>query len=1180
MDEFKKKDPQKKYTKKLKKQTDRLHENSGKEKQLHLKITNQKQPDDKIRTTVKFVREEKSLNYDTQGLLHKLANQRFRVVGDVPKLSDMQPKGSLGKAALQTAKAGSFVIKKTGSALLTAESAGIKFNDYLRQKDKDKQQKILSNEQFQIKFTRRPNDKGKYKTYINFTRGENNFKLQHKGIVHRIANQKYRLVGDVPLTSKWVDTKLNKWNPKTVTGKAAKGLIQSGKTVLNTTSSAALKTALAIDSGAVKLTEHGKFHAKRTIAEGVMKYKRESNDDANKAVLAVSQFAFDGMKGMRYHAKKKKQHRLHKARYRLQKYSARDLKLQMKPVLKLNKRNIKEKKALLKINKISYKQSLAKVGKYRLAGKNPAALKKVQSQKKTRFKAQKKQYKQEKKLLKTQRKKVKSKLKFSKKNLSNLRLSSLLSTPMPLALRPVKYGSGRIIASGYQKALYADESNDFMKAVDAVKRQGLDRMKRQLSPSKLLDKNQIKKSKLQKKQGKQKAKLVKREGKLKSKIELKKTPAAKKTKPKLTAGKLKNAVNNFVKNVYEKEVKWFFMHLFIPVLLILLLFIMLFSCTSATITQSGFILGTFVAQDIDLSQAEEYYTKLGFDMNGKIMNIAPSGVISKNYKDVLKSLGIDTKNMTDDPTNVYWGKSDRLNYDPVWDFDPWKLWSFLCAYNYELVTNKDKTQDVKYWKFNDKIKNQIKQLFVDEYQFECVYDNASHWEELYNYDFKGFHYTTSGGFTDYGYVIFKEMPDSLKQFGVGKTVYFNIENGEILNCNKGYSSTGWYFQDQRYTITDPSGNSSEPFYQYAPNDAFQTEYSGGYGRYHQFEYLLNGQKTVTWIWIPRHQYSSKLPDGSDFQNKFNVIAAPKDVVVELYKVPNTLYIGELAYYNAPIDLVKNDWRSYMTKVINGETKIWSMGGFIEKCFKSGEPDGMTTNTGLCSFYQKYEWKKECNLYYNVKRKKTFDQVIMNKLNTLSDKKERIAYYNVLLGSEKGVSLYGNHQTYGNPLSGDSFKEYIKLGNILNFYGYDMQGWNFNHCNIAANGGLHKGVDVYYPSGLPISAPFDCKIDQYDAKNHVVILRKNDVDYWYDDKRDTMIYITNITLKSGYSKGSVLKNGENFAVSSANRKCMQGGKTKPNETINSNLGYDYVHIAAYIDTDGYGWNFVDPMLLFT
>jgi len=28
-----------------------------------------------------------------------------------------------------------------------------------------------------------------------------------------------------------------------------------------------------------------------------------------------------------------------------------------------------------------------------------------------------------------------------------------------------------------------------------------------------------------------------------------------------------------------------------------------------------------------------------------------------------------------------------------------------------------------------------------------------------------------------------------------------------------------------------------------------------------------------------------------------------------------------------------------------------------------------------------------------------------------------------------------------------------------------------------------------------------------------------------------------------------------------------------------LPYDYVHVAAYIDTDGYGWNYVDPILLF-
>lgn len=1179
MDDFKKKDPQKKYTKKLKKQTDRLHENSGIEKQLHLKITNQKQPDDKIQTTVKFVREEKSPDYDTQGLLHKLANQRFRVVGDVPKLSDMKPESAFGKAALQTAKAGNFVIKKTGSALLTAESAGLKFNDYLRQKDIEKQQKILSKEQLQIRFTRRPNDKGKYKTYINFTRGENNFKLQNRGIVHRLVNQKYRFVGDVPPVSKRIDTSLNKWMPKTAKGKAAKGIIQGGKTVLKTTSNTALKTALAADSGIVKLTDYSKYYAKRAVNEGVLKYKRESDDDANKAVLEASQLVFDTGMGIKHHFKKKKQHQLHKARYRLQKYSARDLKLQMKPVLKQNKRDLKAKNALLKINKISYKQNLDKLGRYRLAGKDPDALYKVQNLKKTQFRVQKKLYKQEKKLLKKQRKKVTSELKFSSRKLRNLRLSNLLSTPMPLVLRPMKYSGKRIAASSYQKAINADQNNDFMKVADTIKRQGLDRAARELSPSKLLEKNQQKNNKAQKKHNKQKSKLQKSEKKLKSKAELKKSSTTKKTASKL-ADKAKKAVKKSVNNVYKKEVVYFFAAHAIPLILVLLLFVMLFSCTSATISQSGFILGTFAAQDIDLSQAEEFYTKLGFDMNKKIINIAPDGVISKSYKTYLKNLGINTKFMTDDPTSVYWGRSDKLNYDPVWDFDPWKLWSFLCAYNYEFVTNQDNTQDVKYWEFNDKIKNQIKQLFVDEYQFECVYDNASHWEELYNYDFKGFHYTVGGGFQGYGRVEFQTMPDSLSQFALGNNIYFSIDNGEILNYNKNYASTGWYFQDQRYMVTDPSGRSFEPFYQYDTN-AFQTEYSGGYGRYHQFVYRITGetQNRETWIWIPRHPYTVQLPDGRDFQNTFNVIAAPNDVAVEQYKGANTLYIAELAFFNPDLNLMTDDW-SYVSNTVNDEVKVWGMGEFISKCYETGKPEGMTNNKGLCSFYQKYEWKKECSLYYNVKQKKTFEQVILDKLSTLSDKEERIAYYNILIGSEDGMSLYGNHQTLANPFTGGTFKDYMEVGNILNHYGYDMQGWDLQHCNIAVNGTYHKGVDVYYPANMPICAPFDCKIDKYDAENHVVVLRKNSVDYWYDDKRDTAIYLTNITLNSGYSKGSTLKSGENFAVSSANGKCMYGEATKTDKTINSDLPYEYVHIAAYIDTDGYGWNFVDPILLFT
>lgn len=63
---------------------------------------------------------------------------------------------------------------------------------------------------------------------------------------------------------------------------------------------------------------------------------------------------------------------------------------------------------------------------------------------------------------------------------------------------------------------------------------------------------------------------------------------------------------------------------------------------------------------------------------------------------------------------------------------------------------------------------------------------------------------------------------------------------------------------------------------------------------------------------------------------------------------------------------------------------------------------------LINYYNANYWKTDCRLYYNVKQKKTFDEVISKKLNSMSHADERITYYNLLVGTDSGT-MYGNHQ---------------------------------------------------------------------------------------------------------------------------------------------------------------------------
>ena len=150
----------------------------------------------------------------------------------------------------------------------------------------------------------------------------------------------------------------------------------------------------------------------------------------------------------------------------------------------------------------------------------------------------------------------------------------------------------------------------------------------------------------------------------------------------------------------------------------------------------------------------------------------------------------------------------------------------------------------------------------------------------------------------------------------------------------------------------------------------------------------------------------------------------------------------------------------------------------------------------------------------------------------------------------------------NIFDGETIKNYT----FLNGYGYDVQNWNEKHCKI---NDLHEGIDISYTGNL--YAPFDCKIA--DIGENSIVLRKEDVIYWYDGnggtKRDTEIYLTNAVLADGLQKGDTIKSGEIFAKSTNYQHCDNF----------ENPMSDYVHVKVRIDTDGFGWNYIDPRLVF-
>lgn len=205
---------------------------------------------------------------------------------------------------------------------------------------------------------------------------------------------------------------------------------------------------------------------------------------------------------------------------------------------------------------------------------------------------------------------------------------------------------------------------------------------------------------------------------------------------------------------------------------------------------------------------------------------------------------------------------------------------------------------------------------------------------------------------------------------------------------------------------------------------------------------------------------------------------------------------------------------------------------------------------MYGYYEKYKWKTECKLYYNVKQNKTFDEVIADKLGSMSHSDERLQYYSLLIGTDGSASMYGNHQTLHNLLPGATIRDY----SLKREFGYEMTGWNTD------SDGLYQGIKVYCTNGDKLKAPFKGKITDVDTDDNKITIRKDDVEYWYDGtggtERDTEVTIANAVLLSGFSEGDTVNDGQEFAKTTAGN----------------------VNFHIYIDTDGYGWDYIDPRLV--
>lgn len=217
---------------------------------------------------------------------------------------------------------------------------------------------------------------------------------------------------------------------------------------------------------------------------------------------------------------------------------------------------------------------------------------------------------------------------------------------------------------------------------------------------------------------------------------------------------------------------------------------------------STFLLGTYNVLDKDLSEAEEYYTKLLYDTNVAIIQCGSS----RHWKDGLRHFGVDTNGYRRTPAQFTPRSGDV-------DYDVWKVWSFLCAYLYDYDSD---AHEMKMWKFNDDVKDALKELFNSQYAFDHRYASGGHWsgvdeDPLPDYGPMGYLEKTTVGNAEWMHrlLTFENLPDEIKGFADyhelqnerGETYYeywlhYNDRNGEILDVSDDAEewacATGWY----------------------------------------------------------------------------------------------------------------------------------------------------------------------------------------------------------------------------------------------------------------------------------------------------------------------------------------------------------------------------------------------------
>lgn len=699
--------------------------------------------------------------------------------------------------------------------------------------------KVIGNsftgKEFHIRAERIQNENGKYRTRYSVVQTTAPL-YKPPGLIHHAVDFSRRFEGDFKRYS--VTEKLNSLTPVT---KGEKFIVNSAKAVNETrkfTTTGLTKVALVSETTCLAVAGH--YYRKFS---GKLNYEFDSVDTGKIVAKSVSALrSFNNVRRTVYTHNIKKSYFRQKQNSLLSDKSRKDaLRNDYKSSKQSNKLKLIQRKAQLReIHKVYSSNSIVKAS-------SKSTLEKVKQRKRiaTKLNQPTTDLKIKKKLLKNQKKIVR----FTRRE-------KLHYLTVPLSVKAIRsvtitHPTSFIVNKSSQYA----HDNDFIHGISAIRNstQTIKSAVKQNSfrrYSRIQKKNEARRQKIHKKENKLQArnsKLLKEKPKSKRKKQKKKKQQEKlQDKIKKALSKVKEVSIDFVKFIFK-----FFGVIAIPLFIFFAIFAILFLSLDSTVSNNTYVLGTFNCDDETIAKCISRYTSKANDFNNNLIKVQNAYTWRVGLRN---GFNININNYSDTPKEFIFGRSSEFNYDPIYDFDPYKFIAFMCAYNYDFGQDN---KDIYNWSYDNNVDNDtIDDLFFGEYEFKHKYYNSSVWVSLDKFKVypsaNEFLCVDETGITkingkEYGYVQFGDskdsVPEKLKDFTSDGAIHFDLNTGEIKDKTEDYKKTGFYIQNVNKQFTLGS-STIEPFY-YRYYDKEKKEYFYGFeykGKlYHKTQLVVDGR---------------------------------------------------------------------------------------------------------------------------------------------------------------------------------------------------------------------------------------------------------------------------------------------------------------------------------------------------